>query len=208
MTKLALNTLKMLYKQTGKVSSIYGKSLGMLLLLTFILLLMWTSSWMWWWLHFAQHFTWLFSHWALRLWEVSSLQWNQCPDQWKCPFWYCGHCSSVTLRIRGIRHSFSLSGESYCQTVETCKEWLCGRKEWSGCLVKQWRLGVCSYWAPKSCFSLAWLLNGNVGHGSNAISCSHSSMSKSRSLFVLCVRRRQIAFSTWYNFIETLYSAK
>lgn len=83
-----------------------------------------------------------------------------------------------------LTHCFSISGESYCQRVEMCKERLFRGKEWSGCLVKQQVLGDNSCWAPKSCFSLVLLLTVNVGHGSNAIFHSHSSKSKSSSLFV------------------------
>lgn len=88
-----------------------------------------------------------------------------------------------------LTHCFSISGDSYCQRVEMCKEWLCSRKEWSGCFVKQRVLGDNSCWAPKSCFSLVLLLNVNVGHGSNAIFHSHSSELKSSFLFVFHINR-------------------
>lgn len=87
-----------------------------------------------------------------------------------------------------LTHCFSISGESYCQTAEMCKERLCRRKEWSGCLVKQQVLGDNSCWAPKSCFSLV-LFAVNVGHGSNAIFYSHSLKSKSSSLFVFRINK-------------------
>lgn len=70
-----------------------------------------------------------------------------------------------------------------------CKEWLCSRKEWSGCFVKRRVLGDNSCWAPKSCFSLVLLLNVNVGHGSNAIFHSHSSELKLK--FLVCLPYKQ-----------------
>lgn len=88
-----------------------------------------------------------------------------------------------------LTHCFSISGESYCQTVEMCKKRLWRRKEWSGCLVQQRVLGDNSCWAPKSCFSLVLWFTVNLGHGSNGIFYSHSLKSKSSSLFVLRINR-------------------
>ena len=82
---------------------------------------------------------------------------------------YFGHQSCYVRDQWNLTHCFSISGESCCQTVEMCKEQLCGSKELSGCFVKQQVLDDNSCWAPKSCFSLALLLNVNVGHGRNAI---------------------------------------
>lgn len=72
---------------------------------------------------------------------------------------YCGHFSSVMLRINGTWNTVSQSLESRgCGCAGNVYEWPCGSKEWNGCFVKQQVLSDKSYWSPKSDFSLGLVI--------------------------------------------------